>query len=753
MSLRPSSMLLRYALGIGFVAAAAVAHILLAALAPTDASFALYVVAILAAASAGGLGPGFVAAALSAFLCAYPATDVTGSFDVRTTVDVALYFVAGVAVIIAVHHSAHARAETRDDRSSKKEQAEGGIPEASLVVPMEQARLQSILDASDARLFHLDSDFKLTWANRTLRKRHGIEDIAGAALTTLFDPQKRVALMRPLQRAMEGHCETLEWRALDAGGQSCWTYTMITPDLDARGKVRGCVVVCLDTTTRHLADVARQRNDDQRRGILESLPDLVWMATADGTGEWFNHRWAEFTGRSVADWLAPVHPEERQHACSDWQRALAEGTPLEIEVRLQRHDKEWRWHRVRAQPLRQSITDATVWGWCGSCTDVDDQKRAATALKTNQQRLTSFLGTLSHELRNPLAAISAAVQILRHPKALPDMTTRAMETLDRQVAFLARMVGELFDSAQVVSGKIDLQRRRVAINEIIRGVCESLAAGAADKGIALVWTTHATDPFIDADFLRIHQALENVVLNAINACALGDTVTVSPLSGSSGDVGLRVTDTGCGLSSDAIAQLLESDIVLDGAHPAGLGLGLATVNRIVELHGGRINVTSAGPGKGTTFDLYFPLYRDHDTDTVESVATRRTQRLPDQRVLIISRSATEIEGLLGQCGAELRSAMMGFEGLRIAEAWPVTAVLCDLDLPAPLSGYDVARQIRARPSPQRMHLVAIGEDDAIDLPTVKAAGFDEVLVRPISLQRLLDKLTMTDNPSPTAIVN
>jgi len=618
-------------------------------------------------------------------------------------------------------------------------------------------RLQSILDASEARLFHLDRQLRLTWANRALRERHRIADGAGADLESLFEPQKRAALLRPLQRAMEGHSEALEWRALDARGESCWTFTMITPDFDEHGAVRGCVVLCLDATTRHRSDAVRRRSEDQKRGVLENLPDLVWMTAADGTCEWFNHRWAAYTGRSVADWRDPIAADDAARADAAWRLAQAHGKPLSIEVRLKRHDDALRWHLVRVQPLRESVTQRAIWGWSGSCTDIDDQKRAAAMLRTTQQRISAFLGALSHELRNPLAAVSAAVQVLRHPRAEPEMSSRALETLDRQATLLSRMVEELLDAARLMEGRIDLQRRCVVLNDLLHEVCADLSTRASEKGVNLHCEKAGHRILVDADPLRIKQALENIVINALRACAKDESVTVSVIDGHKGEAGIRIADTGCGLSAESLANLFEPGSTPGPDKSAGLGLGLKTVHRIMQLHGGRIAAHSDGAGKGSTFDLFFPLY---DASAVGAGDAANSEGAPhsllaDQRILIISNAAAEIDPLLApieQCAAQVRWATQGFEGLRIAAAWPPTVLVCDLQLPPPLSGYDVARQIQALPGARRPRLVAIGDENG-DIGHARAAGFDDCLIRPIALSRLLGTLAKAPHSTATHAVN
>ncbi len=608
---------------------------------------------------------------------------------------------------------------------------------------MQATSAQGAVDSSDARMFQVDRAFRLVWSNRALRERHDIAADSTAPVSTLFDPHTLASLLRPLQRAMDGRREAFEWRAPGTEGGPVWTWTTITPDIGPDGDVRGCFVLCVDSTAWHTGDAMRERGEDQRRGVLQSLPDLVWMASGDGTCEWFNQRWAAYCGRPVTDWTDPMPEEDRAAALHEWHCARAEGRPLEIECRLRRHDDVLRWHLVRMRPLRGSVTDEAIWGWCGSCTDIDDRKQAEVSLRQTQQRIGTFLGTLSHELRNPLAALSAAIQIVRHPRAAPAMAARAMETLERQSTLLARMVDELLDAARLMDGRIDLQRRRVVLNDLLREVCEDLSPRAADRGVHLHCSVPSAEILIDADALRIKQAVENLAINALEACPEGASVTIGTIAGGPGEIGIRVADSGCGLTAESLAGLFDIGGTARPDKPGGgLGLGLKSANRIMQLHGGRIVAASGGPGQGATFDLFLPLYLAHRASAPDPDPAR-TDLLRGQRILVVGEAEIGGDGLEAQLvryGAEdVCLAKNGFEGLRMLASMQATAVICSLDLPAPLSGFDVAREV-VRLADTRPRLIAIGERGTIDIAGARAAGFDDCLVRPVPLAALLGAL-------------
>ncbi|MFI4970597.1 MAG: ATP-binding protein [Lysobacterales bacterium] len=520
--------------------------------------------------------------------------------------------------------------------------------------------------------------------------------------------------------------------------ESCAGADASAPTPVAAVRAEGTRALSASDTNPQLRDATPMRRIDDPRRILDALADLVWLAAADGACEWFNKRWTEYSGHAVTDWRDAMHADDREAANAAWSQAQAQGTPVGIEARYLRRDGVERWHLVRVQPLRESVAQ-TPSGWYGQCTDIDDQKRTAVSLRTTQQRMSAFLSALGHELRNPLAALSASVQVMRHPRAASDMIGRALETLDRQTALLTRLVEELLDAARLMDGRIDLQRGCVALNELLREVCADLAARAARERVHLHCIVPKTKILVDADPLRIKQAVENVVLNALDACDAGNEITVDTIDGGAGEAGIRIVDSGRGLSCDELAMLFEP-----GKSPGrvdGLGLGLKAARRIVELHGGRLVARSEGHGCGATFELFLPVYATHAASGAAEAGMTHDVLLLGQRILIIA-SAEDAEALVAPLeyhGAQVRCAASGFEGIRLASSWAATAVLCELELPSPLSGYDVARQIAEKPD-QRPRLIAIGNADRIDAAVATAAGFDACLVRPVAPQRLLAAL-------------
>jgi CheY-like chemotaxis protein len=230
--------------------------------------------------------------------------------------------------------------------------------------------------------------------------------------------------------------------------------------------------------------------------------------------------------------------------------------------------------------------------------------------------------------------------------------------------------------------------------------------------------------FAQVDPVRIRQALANLVVNALEACRDTGSVTVSVLDSDGFEVGIRVTDSGCGLTSERLAALLDAS---PGPMPGtrrsgGFGLGLQTARHIATLHGGRLAASSAGSGHGATFELRFPRWR--------------------HAVLLIGELGhAQFAAQLEQRGAKVGVARAGIEGLRLLAQGTPTVLVCDLDLPAPLTGYDVLREVDRIGALPRPRMIAIGASEDIDIAAAKAAGFDDCLIRPVTTARLLEALS------------
>jgi signal transduction histidine kinase/ActR/RegA family two-component response regulator len=345
----------------------------------------------------------------------------------------------------------------------------------------------------------------------------------------------------------------------------------------------------------------------------------------------------------------------------------------------------------------------------------------------------AFLAMLSHELRNPLSAIAAAGAALEQPGIASDWNARAGQIIRRQTALLKRLIDDLLDVAKITGGKLGLVRRPLDLADVVRSAVESLAdSGARLPSIDL----QLARVCVDADPERLQQVIANLLGNAIKFTPSGGHVRVRT-SVEGDDAVLSVEDSGAGIAPDLLPRVF--DLFQQGPQGrdrarGGLGVGLALVRRIVEMHGGTVEAHSDGEGRGSVFTVRL-LSTSTPNVAVPQVATVRAA--PARRILLIEDNADARESLrmvLENAGHELYEAADGESGVERALALRPQLALVDIGLPG-IDGFEVATRIRAAdPSIRLVALTGYGRDD--DVAASRAAGFDAHVIKPVNMQQL-----------------
>ncbi|MFI9756832.1 ATP-binding protein [Streptomyces sp. NPDC051963] len=366
---------------------------------------------------------------------------------------------------------------------------------------------------------------------------------------------------------------------------------------------------------------------------------------------------------------------------------------------------------------------------------------AGRRLKEEQRAKDRFIATLSHELRNPLAAATAAIELLALD--LPDGHP-ALSVLERQLGTLVRMTNDLLDGTRAVNGRLELVRERTDLRSVIEGACADIRGlfGHEDRTLHLSLPPGPVP--VDGDRLRLAQVLTNLLSNALKYTPPGGHTEVR-LAVEEGQVRLTVQDDGIGFdpgqSEDLFGVFMRA--APTGPHtPEGLGLGLSVARTVVELHGGTISAHSDGPGKGASFTVLMPVA---DTSVPQPPhplsAVRRTRR--HLAILIVEDNtdlAATYRTLLERQGHHVTAVHTGADALTATRADLFDVVLCDLGLPD-IDGYTVARGVRALPHGDRIRLIAVsGFSQGTDHALCRAAGFDTHLAKPLPLTDLLDLL-------------
>ncbi|WP_432176434.1 ATP-binding protein [Streptomyces sp. Tue6028] len=367
---------------------------------------------------------------------------------------------------------------------------------------------------------------------------------------------------------------------------------------------------------------------------------------------------------------------------------------------------------------------------------------AGRTLREEQQAKDRFIATLSHELRNPLAAATAATELLALdlPEGHP-----ALSVLERQLGTLVRMSNDLLDGTRAVTGRLELVRGRTDLRPVVAGACADIRGLFDHDGRTLDVDLPAEPVLVDGDRLRLAQVLTNLLSNALKYTPAGGHTRVL-LSVAEGRARLTVADDGIGFAPGQAEELFGVFMRAAPAGPStpeGLGLGLAVARTIVELHGGRISAHSEGPSTGATFTAVLPLASA--TATVpEPRRAPRSRTTPKQLAVLIVEDNTDLattyRTLLERQGHHVTVVHTGEDAITATRAHLFDVVLCDLGLPD-IDGYAVARAVRSRPHGGKVRLIAIsGFSRGSDQGASRSAGFDAHLAKPLPLVDLLELL-------------
>jgi PAS domain S-box-containing protein len=364
-----------------------------------------------------------------------------------------------------------------------------------------------------------------------------------------------------------------------------------------------------------------------------------------------------------------------------------------------------------------------------------DAQSGRDRAEQESQAKDEFMAMLAHELRNPLSAISAAVQVLDASKGQDAPALRARSIIGRQVHHLARLVDDLLDVGRVVTGKIALDRRPIDFADLVHravAVC-----GEHQNGQRVEISSQGV--WIDGDLVRMEQIVNNIVGNALKYTPAGGSIRVR-VSAEGGDAVLRVEDNGYGIAPELLPRVfdlfVQGERTLDRAQ-GGLGIGLTLVRRLVELHGGSVSAFSEGPGRGSTFTVRLPKVaapQNTQTSLKHSPCAGFSRR-----VLVIedNRDAREMfRMMLELAGHEVLEAEEGLAGLELLKATRPDVAVIDVGLPG-LNGYEIARRFREEPDSERVMLVALtgyGTPEAVERS--RQAGFDHHLIKPVNAEAL-----------------
>jgi two-component system, chemotaxis family, CheB/CheR fusion protein len=404
--------------------------------------------------------------------------------------------------------------------------------------------------------------------------------------------------------------------------------------------------------------------------------------------------------------------------------------------RLKRADGEYRWMRSVGEPRRGQ--EGEMLGYVGSSFDVQELIEAQVSLRDSDKRKDEFLAALSHELRNPLSAITLSTEVLGRATIKDPQARSALEIISRQLGQLQRLVDDLLDTARATYDKLVLARHPVELLGVASNV---VSVQQQQHGKHRKITVEGEPVWVNADTTRLQQMLANLIDNAIKYGGMNIEVRVQAKD----DLAeVSVTDDGEGIAPELLPRLFQP--FAQGAQTlerarGGLGLGLALVSRLTTLHGGSIQAESRGQGKGSTFTIRLPRGSAPAGDI--SVPTPLHQVMP-RRVLIIEDqqdARDSLRMLLELDGHDVAIARDGAEGLAKLASMDPDAALVDIGLPG-IDGYEVARRARELPNRQGILMIALsGYAQKEDRERSREAGFDLHLAKPVAYDQLRQALS------------
>jgi PAS domain S-box-containing protein len=636
-------------------------------------------------------------------------------------------------------------------------------------------RLDAILDAAPVGIVYVDAGGRVLHVNAANRRIWGDHpdtdkvDEYGQwkAWWPTGTPHAGRALANeewPVSRVMAGEDlagMTAEIEPFGAAGTRRTILIRAAAIRNERGEIIGAVGANMDITAQVEAERAMKDSEAKFRSIANVIPQMVWSAPADGKNDYLNSRWTEFTGVPAAlsmgdGWRAHVHPDDLPALVAAWGHSRDKGAVFEVEHRLIHHTGHYRWVLNRALPVIDE--DGVVVRWMGTLTDIHDKKRGEEELKAAARRKDEFLAMVALELRNPLAPISSAAQLLARGTADEKRVRQSSEIIIRQVRHLTGLVDDLLDVSRVTRGLVELQRERVDLKSVVASAVEQARPLVEARRHRLEQAMDAAPAWVDGDRIRLVQVVANLLNNAAKYTPQGGAIALA-LEVRDGQATISVRDNGIGIGPDLLPQVFElftqAERTPDRAQ-GGLGLGLALVKSLVGLHGGSVEAESAGAGLGSIFRLTLPLAQPGRAmgggPNPSLPAGLHGQDLGSHIMIVDDNldAAQSLADILQAFGHRVEVAHEPRGALALAQQdWPQVFIL-DIGLPD-IDGYALARQLRAMAEEKpreraALYLALTGYGQAHDKVLSKAAGFDRHFVKPVDLEALLAALA--DAPAP-----
>jgi PAS domain S-box-containing protein len=605
-----------------------------------------------------------------------------------------------------------------------------------------------VSSVSDYAIFLLDTaGHVLSWNTGAERmKLYRPDEIIGRHFSVFYtakDLERRWPDVALTTARQEGHFEDEGWR-VRRDGSRFWANVVITALHDEEGRITGFSKITRDLSERREYEERLRLSEERFRLLVEGVQDYAiclldpqgqvssWNAGAQRiTG----YSAPEIIGRSFEVFYSPEDVAEGQPA-TELRNALLQRR-TEVRGWRLRKDGTRFWADVVLTALRDARGELV--GFAKISRDMSERKRMEE-LEEQGRHVNEFLAMLAHELRNPLAPIRNALGVMALAEQPSPQLAWCQGVIERQVTQLSRLVDDLLDVSRITRGKLQMQAETIDLRNAVRRALETSRPLLESRRHTLALDLPAAPVAVFGDLTRLSQVFSNLVNNAAKYTPEGGRISTR-VAVEGDDAVIRVRDSGVGIPADLIERVFDlfaqGERTLDRA-AGGLGIGLTLARRIVLLHGGTIGATSAGPGQGAEFTVRLPRL-SLELARVSASPPARPETPAKRSILVVddnADSADTLASLLRHLGHEVESAADGQSALDLAARVRPEIVFLDIGLPG-ISGYEVARALRARPDGKELLIFALtGYGQAADRERSLAAGCDGHLVKPVSPDEL-----------------
>jgi len=610
------------------------------------------------------------------------------------------------------------------------------------------AQLSAIVESSEDAILRKNLDGIIETWNQGAERLYGYtaEEAVGKDARFLCTPEGQRDVDRFLAAIRRGErIDHVETTRLRKGGKPVAVSISISPVYDEKGSVVGASAISRNITALRDAQRDAEERKRQIQELLDSTAEAIYGVDTAGVCTFVNPACVRLLGYAKPEDLIGremhdvVHRSDRgsgrnAHDCELTRTLEGGGRVHSSEDVFWRADGSCFAAEYWSHPVERG---SKLVGAVVTFLDITERRRAEDEVRTASRRRERFLAMLSHELRNPLAAVLNAVKVVSTNSGSLELQDKARQVIERQGRHMARLLDDLLDVSRITNGKFELRKEQVSLDDSVRAAVEALEPILRDHEITLELKLPDAPIVVDGDGARLQQVVANLLSNAARYSAPASRVDLT--LGTEGDVAvLRVRDWGSGIDPALMPRIFEMFVQAEQpprhSH-GGLGIGLALVHRIVELHDGTVEAHSDGPGRGSEFIVRIPATRQKEDNVVQEPAgTRESYRIvlvedqEDAREMM--RALLELKGHRVIEAADARHAIEAIRRER-----PDAAVV-DIGLPD-VDGYDVARTVRQSHGCENTLLIALtGYGSQADVRAAEEAGFDAHLTKPAEPERL-----------------